>query len=260
MERGSLMTLIRTVISNLGIIQASDSNITHESNLVRPGRKVFPLKFCTGALSLAGLYQVGDESMFAWMIRFINDYAASETPTLSGFSHRLRDALETEIGYQDMCLYHIAGYERDSEGSHPVMWFVRNVAGIANDGEYSGIGPWQVSEEFWTGHYLEPECQATLESGRYMWYVNGSAPGRVASNTATILLKTLYESMWADQDFKFRYPRTLRQMVPFIDVEMRLVGALYGSSSYEAASIGGATQSIEIPAPHDAVHLGTAKS
>lgn len=54
------MTLIVTVVSDYGLIQASDSNITREdASEPVAGRKVFRLGFVEGALALAGTYRVG---------------------------------------------------------------------------------------------------------------------------------------------------------------------------------------------------------
>ncbi len=50
------MTLIATMISRYGIIQASDSNLTSPSGAVTTGKKVFRLGFANGALSVAGAY------------------------------------------------------------------------------------------------------------------------------------------------------------------------------------------------------------
>lgn len=47
--KGILMTLIATVISNQGIIQASDSNLTSSRGPVKTGPKVFRLGFVNGA-------------------------------------------------------------------------------------------------------------------------------------------------------------------------------------------------------------------
>jgi hypothetical protein len=92
------MTLINTIVSNYGLIQASDSNITR-SDSAEPtsGPKVFQLGFTNAALALAGTYRVGSQRMDTWMPRCISDYAASPQPTLEGFANYLKDRLDREL-------------------------------------------------------------------------------------------------------------------------------------------------------------------
>jgi hypothetical protein len=91
------MTLIATVISNLGIIQASDSNLTRSRGPVGTGLKAFRLGFADGALALAGAYSVGTESMDNWLPACITSYSASATPSLRGFASHLAARLESSL-------------------------------------------------------------------------------------------------------------------------------------------------------------------
>jgi hypothetical protein len=51
------VTLIATVISKYGIIQASDSNLTDtEGRAAGAGQKLFDLPFAPAALTIAGSY------------------------------------------------------------------------------------------------------------------------------------------------------------------------------------------------------------
>jgi len=92
------MTLIVTVISNLGIIQVSDSNITSAAGkLLKPGAKVFSIPFARGALSIAGSYGVNGRPIDLWMPECIRDYRAMPNPTLKGFATHLCNRLEREV-------------------------------------------------------------------------------------------------------------------------------------------------------------------
>jgi hypothetical protein len=134
------MTLIVTNISRLGILQASDSNLTNDrTGHVAEGRKVFPLGFCSGALALAGSYQVADQSMDVWMPAAIADYIISANPSLEGFARYLKSRLDNEADANTGLLLHIAGYAGNDNDVHPEMWFVRNYSQIdEEDGSYKG--------------------------------------------------------------------------------------------------------------------------
>jgi hypothetical protein len=62
------MTLINTIVSKYGLIQASDSNLTRSGSATpETGSKVFHLGFTQAALALAGTYEVGSQRMDTWM-------------------------------------------------------------------------------------------------------------------------------------------------------------------------------------------------
>jgi hypothetical protein len=107
------MTLITTIVSNYGLIQASDSNITRsDSTEAKPGQKVFRLGFADAALSLAGTYRVGSQRMDEWMPNCISEYAATTQPSLEGFAQHLRGRLDeglTDRQRADATLIHIVG-------------------------------------------------------------------------------------------------------------------------------------------------------
>src|SRR4029079_12137383 len=106
------MTLITTFISNLGIIQASDSNLTSNIGVsIDTGPKVFSLGFADGAVAFAGNYGVGSETMEVWLPNYIRMYAGStREPTLGDFSERLAKELESSSSAEELHLFHAAGY------------------------------------------------------------------------------------------------------------------------------------------------------
>ena len=113
------MTLITTIISQLGIIHASDSNIVkREDRTVLRGRKVFDLGFDNGAVAVGGVFDFEGEPMDHWLEGFVRLYASKPIPTLEGFAKALKTALggSPADGPQ---FFHIAGYVGGSTGSHP---------------------------------------------------------------------------------------------------------------------------------------------
>src|SRR5207249_9642807 len=108
------MTLIATAISNVGLVMASDSNLTSGTReYAGEGQKVFPVDGVGGALAVAGTYSIGGKPMNEWMRALINAYGVTATPTLSGFAHYLADHLSGEITtteHRRGTLIHIAAY------------------------------------------------------------------------------------------------------------------------------------------------------
>ena len=67
------MTLIVTHIDKLGIIHASDSNLTSsDDKLAGEGKKVFSIPKLNAGISIAGSYGVGNETMDIWLPKFID--------------------------------------------------------------------------------------------------------------------------------------------------------------------------------------------
>lgn len=253
------MTLIRTVISNLGIIQASDSNLTSGAawgNQAQAGQKVFKLDFTVGALALAGAYSVGKERMDTWMPAFIAKYGTCTRPTLGGFAKALMATLEPIIPKHRGCIYHIAGYVAEGVTWHPELWFVRNYTGIdESDGSYIGLGTWDVTEDFWSRDYLAPEAKQHFAQGNYRHYLNGAPPGRIAAVMLTPHLMSLEEYIWHRPGWQFRKWDTLAKLAAVIEAEFSLLSALYLSSGYPGPPIGGAVQMELIPPPSGTVSL-----
>lgn len=244
------MTLITTVISRYGIIHASDSNLTSRSGTVTVGPKVFRLGFADGALALAGRYSVGDEPMDVWLPACIASYAASETPSLSGFAKYLADQLESSTTPDAERLFHIAGYVDGSIGPHPEFYFVRNIQGMNEaTGDYDGVSSkYQVTEDFWTRDYLKME-PGSFAAGVYYRYFNGFTPGRVAFYGATRMLHQFYEQVWRHPDWEFRRPASLDELAAFVRLEMEAVNTLFTSSDYPSPYIGGDVQVELVPIP-----------
>jgi hypothetical protein len=255
------LTLICTVISDLGIIQASDSNLTARGGAVRHGPKVFPLTFGPGALALAGRYSVAGEATDTWMPECIRAYSAAVNPAVADFAVHLADRLTNEMTSaekNDMSLIHIAGYVDAPEGPHPEMYFVRNVQGVdPNTGAYVGVlDRFLVSEDFWNRDYNSDDTKAALRSGGSFRYFNGFHPGRIAFLGFSNMLWAVFEQIWTHPDWKFRRPKTLDELASIVEMQLRTVGTLFESSDYDAAYIGGPIQIETILPPLGAIALG----
>ena len=255
------MTLITTIISNFGLIQASDSNITRsDAAEPTPGPKVFRLQFVDAALALAGTYRVGDQRMDAWMPRCIRDYAATTQLSLEGFAGYLGDRLDRELTSrqrQDPTLIHIVGYVSDSGGAHPEFYFVRNVGDInGQTGAYENFhSRFQVDEQFWNRDYPAPSVRATLNVGGYHAYFNGTPDGRIAFVQFRQIFGAFLRMVWSQPNWKFRPPKSLDELASLVKLQIQTVGTLYEMSDYPAPFIGGEPQIERMTPPDDAVTL-----
>jgi hypothetical protein len=253
------MTLIVTVISNCGIIQAADSNLSTDSGEAGSGKKVFHLGFADAVLAVAGAYSVGGQSMEAWMPACIDAYAASDQPTLAGFAdylgHRLGDAATNEERNSGS-LIHIAGYVVQDSGAHPEFFFVRNIEHIDRTGEYVGRSPeYNVTEDFWNRDYPKRDTREALASGGLQRYFNGYPPGRIAYLGFSAELHKFLQRVWHHPGWGFRQPRSIEELASIVDLEIRAIGAMFTCSDYPAPYIGGKPQIVRIPPPPNAVAL-----
>jgi hypothetical protein len=247
------VTLICTVISNLGIIQASDSNLSGEGVAAGTGPKVFRLGFADGALAVAGAYSVGGERMDRWMPRCIRNFSGRGRASLGSFAHDLGQRLTSEMTDEEkswMSLTHIAGYTSTPHGTHPEMFFVRNVDRIdSQNGNYVGANDqFHVTEDFWKRDYLRDGTKAAFREGGFQRYFNGFPPGRIAFFGLTAMLRTFFQQVWTHPDWQFREPRTLDKLASLVELEIHAVGAMFRSSDYPAPYIGGDVQ-IEVVSP-----------
>jgi hypothetical protein len=253
------VSLIATAISQLGIVQASDSNITAEDKLSRQARKVFRIPSVGGALALAGTYRVGGAAMDAWMPAAIDAYGAMSGQTLSGFAEFLRERLSKELTAEEHAmgtLVHIAGYVEVEGAAHPEFWFVRNIAGMDEvTGDYIGQERFDISEDFWTRDYQTPEVRAALAGSFEQRYFNGYAAGRIAYLGFIQRFRAFLGQVWAEPTWSFRQPTSIEELARFIELEIQFIGTLFFSSDYAAPYIGGQVQIEKIPAPPNAIPL-----
>ena len=256
------MTLITTIISNHGLIQASDSNVTRsDSSTATSDPKVFDLSFAEAALALAGTYRVGSERMDTWMPRCIQTYADDvDEPSIEDFANYLKGRLDRELtdGQRSFpTLIHIVGYTPDDAGTHPVFYFVRNAGSInTQTGAYEQIGAtFQVSEDFWQRDYKESQEQGTVDPGRYQTYFNGTPDGRVAFHYFGQLFNGFLHAVWNQPTWRFRPPESLDELATVVDLQIRTIGTLFGMSTYHAPLVGGLPQIMKISPPVSAAPL-----
>jgi hypothetical protein len=205
------------------------------------------------ALSVAGSYTVGGQSMDKWLPKEIEHIMGKNISTLSEFASALRDTLEHEMERQEKLagsFVHIAGYEYDGRLWHPEFHFIRNVNGIdENTGKYIGVRErFAVSEEFWSTY--RPECtppsmypnSITIQS-----YFNGFPEGRIAYNEANLYLSEFFKRVWGRGYFK--YPSTLEEWSDLLHLSFNVIIYLFGVGSLPSMPVGGKLQSKVIALP-----------
>ena len=253
------MTLIATAICNLGIVHASDSNLTGGSEPAVPGQKLFELNFANGAVAVAGRFSVGGTRMDEWLPSAISSYAEG-SPTLRGFAEYLRERLEDERTADERAnatLFHIAGYADIGGKAHPELVFVRNFTDIdTTTGGYVGVmDKFDVTEDFWCRDYANPVVRAALAAGREQRYFNGFPAGRIAYLGFVDGFNDFLGQVWQQPTWKFRPPQNVDELAGFVELEVRAICTMFASSDYDAAYIGGEVQIVKIPAPTNAVTL-----
>ncbi len=256
-----MVTLISTVISNSGIVQASDSNLTGGGGTAAgTGPKVFRLDFAPAALALAGVYSVGGDRMDTWMPQCISSYHATASPTLPGFADYLRQRLTDDMDPAEKrigLLIQIAGYVPGPSDAHPEMLFVRNIEHIDPcTGEYSeGTTQFKLTPDFWDRDYLTDATKAAFRGGGFQRYFNGTPPGRIAFLGLNDMLWRFYRDAWQHPSWQVRAPQTLEELAGFVKLEIQAIGTMFQSSDYPAPLIGGDVQIETIPPPPNCVTL-----
>lgn len=258
------MTIINSIVSDHGLIQASDSNLTQRrSPYASSGKKVFPLGFTDGALAVAGKYSVGvgKKRMDTWMPSCISDYASTDSsPTQEGFANYLKERLNNDLTSLQKTyptIIQIVGYVSDDDGVHPALHVVRNDSSInERTGAYEGIQPtFKVTEDFWICDYKNAKDAGDIRPGQYWSYFNGTPDGRIAFHNFGELFGGFLNAVWSQPNWKFRPPESLDEFASIVELQIRTIGTLYGMSNYPAPSIGGDPQVHTIAPPPGAVRL-----
>jgi len=253
------MTLILTHLSKFGIIHASDSNLTSDTNTAAgQGQKIFKIPFLNAGLGIAGAYSVGGKPMDTWMAEFISTQSSQAVGSLSQFADALRTRLETEMDSDEKrggSMAHIAGYVEKIGFQHPEFYFVRNVYGISDStgGYYDVRDQFAVSEDFWSRDCPKSDAMAAFQSGAYQIYINGFASGRIGYVILQDRMNSFFREIWEQPQWKFRPPKSLAETVLFVKLYMNVVETLFQVSDYSAPFIGGGCQIHEIPQPTNTV-------
>lgn len=254
------MSLILTVISREGIIHAADSNLSNNQGPAGTGKKVFTVPYLEAALSVAGSYSVAGVRMDRWMPQAIAAYGTSATPTMLGLGEYLRTRLETEMFRPEKnggCLIHLCGYVPATDGTHPELYFIRNITGIDPEtGAYTGFTEtFALSEDFWTRDYLTAETQNSLASGGQQMYINGYPAGRIGYLALTRHFGEFLRAIWSKPQWRFRAPATLAESALLVNLQLSAIGTLFQVSDYPAPYIGGDVQMEQLPAPPNCITL-----
>ena len=116
--------------------------------------------------------------------------------SLATFAHALAKALESEMLSEEKkggSMVHIAGYVQEKGLYHPEFYFVRNVHGIGNSGEYTDIrSDFAVSEDFWTRDCPKSNLMEAFERDVYQLYINGYPEGRIGYLALQVALTSFF--------------------------------------------------------------------
>lgn len=248
------VTLIVTLFSDLGIVQTSDSNLTYESGQhAGSGTKLFAVPGHDAVLAFAGCYEVGGESVETWMPTALS--ICARHGSLSKVAAALKDQIQNEVladetpigGY----LMHLAGYERDGGGRHPVLWFIRNIHHIQPNGEYSpGEAEFLLTEDLWARDRLH-----SATSGLFV-YANGTPEGRINFMAISqMLIAFLGQTVWSHPDWAFHPPADTRQLGLLANFLVQAITMLFEMSDYGGPPIGGEIQQELLSPPPDVLPL-----
>jgi len=249
------MTLILTYISSLGIIHASDGNLTAaDGSCAGEAAKVFPIRFLKAGLTIAGSYGVGGHSMGQWIDSFVRGQEQAGCRSLNAFSSALAGTLETQMTQPQKAegsMVQVAGYVQDSVGWHPEFWFIRNVYRMdPKTGEYSDIrDTFQISEDFWARDWTQKNLAPFFQQGGHQVYINGFTSGRISYIILESDMASFFEHVWSNRAWKFRRPASLQEIALIVDLYIRTIGVLFSMSDYSAPFIGGTPQVYAIPRP-----------
>lgn len=251
------MTLIVTQISQFGIVQAADSNLTAANGSpAGTARKIFPIPHLSAAASVAGSFSVGGTTFDAWLGQFVQDESAAGNNSLQSFATGLKDKLEAEMTAteaQSGSIVHLAGYAPSSGDSQPAraeFYHIRNSHGIDSvTGNYSPSQKFLVDEDFATTYMARPGFSGRLNAGYPMVYANGFPSGRINFFSLYQALHQFFLGVWANPSWQFHPPASLQESARFVRVYIEVVGALFMASNYSAPFIGGPVAVYAIPPP-----------
>lgn len=245
------MTLIVTLVSDAGIVQASDSNLSKgDGSHAGTGTKVFHVPYHDAALAFSGLYEVGGESVDSWMPRALDECAREASLAEVATALKVRFEQDTvpderSIGY----LVHLAGYERDGDDRYPVLWFLRNIPTINPDGSYSpGEQDFLLTEDLWSRD--RPASQGKVDPVLPFLYANGTPEARTNfMEISTGLLRHLKTSVWTRPGWLFHAPRNAEELALVAEFLVRGVTTLFKVSDYAGPPVGGEVQNLAIEPP-----------
>ena len=251
------MTLVATAISQYGIVLAADPTLTSYPGHFTPGRRVFKLGFGDAALSVTGGYDVAGEPFDQWITAAIDDYRrTAERPSLNAFVEQLRERLTLQRDPIRRRAIHVAGYVGDRTGTHPEVYYLRNIRGRAADGGYGRPGrEFMVSEVFWSLDYPRAETRDALRDGGARMYLDGFPEKRIAYMLLHLWLHTFYGQVWRSGSKMFHRPRSLQDIASLVELDMRVAATFLMTGDNGSGRAGGSLEVEVIPAPANAIRL-----
>jgi hypothetical protein len=176
------LTIITTVVSHLGIVQLSDSLVSGEDGKTRMETKLFRLE-SGSVLALAGAFSFQGQRPADWLAYVDETFSSGTVGAVAERIGRLITINATDYEREQGHLIHLAGYRGTGPEARPEMWFVRSWAAMDQHGDYDQqANPVLVTEDFWSRYESEASYRNAIDSGGFVYFVNGVTEGRVALN------------------------------------------------------------------------------
>lgn len=250
------MTLIASYITQFGIIQASDSNLTSDIGNTGYGQKIFPIPHLNASMAYSGVYSINGTALDIW----INDFIAGSyysANTIEEFTKQLSKRLNSEIReyeVSEVSIMHIAGFQKQDYISFVEHWHISN-SNLLDNGMYDDPeDSFHYSNDF--NSFKNEDDRALLRkfdtnSLVHKYYINGFPPGRISSVVIKQKLDQSLNIIWSNPDWKFKKPENIFEFSNLVKLYFDFVIRLFPMSNYNAMYIGGDIQTHLIPAPQN---------
>jgi hypothetical protein len=90
-----------------------------------------------------------------------------------------------------------------------------------------------------------------FQNGAYLLYINGFPSGRIGYMMLQHKMTEFLRQIWSNRNWKFRPPKSLREMEVLVKLYTEFIIALFVMSDYSAPVIGGTPQIYGIPQPEN---------
>jgi hypothetical protein len=249
------VTLILTMVSPLGIVHVSDSNLSYpDGSRAGVGKKLFRAAGLRIGVACAGAFDVNGVGMSEWLPPHIRQYETNGGTTVRGLADWLGRSLESDMTPDNMrggSWLHVAGYTPDGDGWHPEMYVVSNVPHVGDRVNYAPGRLWfrPLEEEYWTSRNPTPDGQPPKTDNPVGLWFNGFPAGRIAWDGVRQQLDDFLPAVWNQRCWKFRRPRTNREFATYLSLHLSVITHLFQISDYPGPPIGGRTQRLLITPP-----------
>jgi hypothetical protein len=247
------MSLIVTFINRHGIVHASDSNLTNQTDSIE-GKKTFEVDYLDAGLTFSGDYCINGKSADKYIDDYIQSNRASPDLTIKEFTTNLMNEIQHDIREEEIkggIIIHIAGFISKDDLSYPTFYHISNVV-LQPSGQYSS----PTHEFHYSEDFLERDCPQHhilesfhLDDKCFQIYVNGFPPGRISYMNLQRTLNDTLNKIWSEPNWKFRPPCDIEETKSFVELNLNFMNVLFQSSDFNLKYVGGRTQIFSIPSP-----------